>query len=211
MERQDQAWAAAIRAGPKSPLRELADAPLDLTYEETLRRTTMKSEHLLRVVYSFFGLLAGDAALLILTLLNALRTSLLLHGQLKAQCLTAVGSFIPIAIVSVIGWLAVGVPAVLILPSRRILQSSLWLLLLLGALLGPIALFVIFLPLSRGMPTSETFTHTGFLWACASLISTVAFAVHCALVHQCARGDVEKTMFHLSGSGGTDVCKMKPR
>lgn len=152
----------------------------------------MKSEHLLRVIYSFFGLLAGDAALLILTLLNAVRLSLLLHGQLKAQCLTAVGSFIPIAILSVVGWLAVGVPAVLILSPRRILQSSLWLLLLLGAVLGPVALFVIFLLLSRGMPTAETFTHTGFLWACASLISTVAFAVHCALVHMCAQAMQEK-------------------
>ena len=149
----------------------------------------MKSEHLLRVGYSFLGLLAGDAALLILILLNALRTSLLLHGQLKAQCLTAVGSFIPITIVSFVGWLAVGAPAVLILTPTRILQASSWLLLFLGAALGPVALFVIFLLLSRGMPTAETFSHTGFLWACASLISTVAFAVHCALVRQCVRDD----------------------
>ena len=76
----------------------------------------MKSDNLLRVGYSFLGLLTGDAMLLILFLLNALRTSLLPNGQLKAQCLTAVGSFIPIAIVSVIGWLAVGVPVALILP-----------------------------------------------------------------------------------------------
>jgi len=166
----------------------------------------MKSDNLLRVGYSFLGLLTGDAVLLILTFLNALRTSLLLHGQLKAQCLTAVGSFIPIAIVSVIGWLAVGVPVALILPSRRIFQSPLWLLLLVGVLLGPVALFVIFLLLSRGMPTSETFTHTGFLWGCASLISTVAFAVHCGLVRQCAGDDAGRTM-----SGGTDLCKMRPQ
>ena len=144
----------------------------------------MKGIHLLRVGYSFFGLLAGDAALLILFLLNALRASLLLHGQLKAQCLTAFGSFIPIAIVSIVGWLAIGIPAVLILSQRIVLQSPLWLLLVVGALLGPVALFSIFLLLSRGLPTTETFTNTGFLWACASLISTVAFAVHCALLRQ---------------------------
>ena len=147
----------------------------------------MKGIPLLRVGYSFFGLLAGDAALFILFLLNALRASLLLHGQLKAQCLTAFGSFIPIAIVSVPGWLAVGVPAVLILSPQRVLQSPLWLLLAVGALLGPIAFFVIFLLLSPGLPAAETFTNTSLLWACASLISAVAFAVHCALLRQYTR------------------------
>ena len=148
---------------------------------------TMNFDHPLRVGYSFFGLLAGDAVLLMLTLMNALHISLLLHGQLKAQCLIALGSFIPVAIVSVVGWLMVGVPAVLILSPRTVLQTSLWLLLSLGAVIGPAALFVIFLLLSRGMPKAQTFTNTGFLWACSSLISTVAFAVHCALMRRHAR------------------------
>ena len=152
----------------------------------------MKLDYLVGVGYSFLGLLAGDAVLLILSLLNALRTSLLLHGQFKDQCFSALGFFIPIAIVSIVGWLVIGVPAVLILSPRRILQSSLWNLLVVGGLLGPVALFVIFLLLSRGLPTSETFTNTGFLWACASLISTVAFAVHCALVHHYARWTLKR-------------------
>lgn len=144
----------------------------------------MKLDHLTRIGHSFFGLLAGDAILLILALINALRTSLLLHGQLKLQCLTAFGFFIPVAIASVVGWVVVGVPAVLVLSPQTIARSSRWLLLLLGALLGPLALFVIFLLLKPGMPKAETFTNTGFLWACASLISTVAFAVHCALMRR---------------------------
>ena len=152
----------------------------------------MKSDHLFRVGTSFFGLLAGDAVVLTLALLNDLRASLFLHGQLKAQCLTTIGSFIPIAIVSVIGWAAVGVPAALILSPKWILQSSIWLLLLLGTLLGPLALIVIFLLLSRGMPVAETFTHTGLIWVFASLISTVALLVHCALVRQCALADAGK-------------------
>ena len=152
----------------------------------------MKSEHLLHVYYSFIGLLAGDAALLILIFLNALRTSLLLHGQLRAQCLTAVGTLIPIAIVSFLGWMVVGAPAVLILTPTRILQTSSWPILILGALLGPVALFVIFLLLSRGMPSAETFSNTGYVWACASLISTVAFAVYQALVHQCAQASPDR-------------------
>ena len=147
----------------------------------------MRLDHLLRVGYSFLGLLAGDAVLLILALLNALHISLLLHGQLKAQCLVALGFFIPVAIVSVVGWLVVGIPAALILSPRRLLHTSLWPLLIVGALLGPAALFVIFLLLSRGMPKTETFTNTGFVWACSSLISTIAFAVHCALMRRDAR------------------------
>ena len=171
----------------------------------------MKSKHLLLVCYSFTGLLAGDAALLIFLFLNALRTSLLLHGQLKAECLTAVGSFIPIAIVSSVGWLVVGVPAVLILTPTRIRQTSSWLLLFLGTLLGPFALFVIFLLLSRGMPKAEIFSHTGFLWACANLISTVAFPVHCALALRCVRDDAGRMMSQISGSDGTDASQIKQR
>ena len=151
-------------------------------------------DYLLRVSNSFLGLLAADAVLLILSLLNALRISLLLHGQFKAQCLTALGFFIPVAIVSIVGWLVVGVPAVLILSPRRVLQTPLWLLLTLGVLLGPAALLVIFLLLSPGMQKAETSTNTGFVWACSSLISTIAFAVHCALMRREARwslnGDV---------------------
>lgn len=139
----------------------------------------------LRVGYSFIGLLAGNGALLLLLLLNAFR--LWLHGQMKMQFLAALGDFIPIAIVSIVGWLAIGIPAVLILSPQRALQSPLWLLLTVGALLGPVALFVIFLLLSRGLAAAETFTNTRLLWACASLISTVAFAVHCALLRQYTR------------------------
>lgn len=147
-------------------------------------------DYLLRIGYSFFGLLAGNAVLLILALGNALHISLLLHGQVKAQCLTALGFFIPIAIASIAGWLIVGVPAVLVLSPRRVLQSSRWQLLIVGALLGPAALFAIFLLLSRGLAKGETFTNTGFLWVCASLISFVAFAVHCALMRRYARSIV---------------------
>lgn len=147
----------------------------------------MKLDPLLRVGYSFFGLLAGDAALLMLFLLNGLHASLLVHGQLRAQCLTALGSFIPIAIVSVAGWLVIGVPAVLILSPRRVLRFPRWLVLVAEALLGPLALIVIFVLLKPGLPTSETFTNTGVLWACACLISTVAFAVHCSIVRWVAR------------------------
>jgi hypothetical protein len=173
---------------------EHANDPISVTYKEAPRRTTMKVIELLRRVgYSFLGLLAGNAVLLILDLLNALHLSLLLHGQLKAQFLTAMGFFIPVAIVSVAGWLAVGIPAVLILPTGRIVKSSLWLLLLLGALLGPLALLLVFLSLSRGMPATETFTHTGFLWLCSSLISTVAFGVYCLLVRRYARGDAPRS------------------
>lgn len=46
----------------------------------------MKGIHLLRVGYSFFGLLAGDAVLLILILLNALRASLISTAAFAVHC-----------------------------------------------------------------------------------------------------------------------------
>jgi hypothetical protein len=153
--------------------------------------STMSLEYLLRIGYSFLGLLAGNAVFLIFALGNALHISLLLHGHFEAQCLTALGFFIPIAVVSVAGWLIVGVPAVLILSPQRILQVPPWQILMVGALLGPAALLAIFLLLSRGLAKGETFTNTGFLWVCASLISCVAFAVHCALMRRYARSMVK--------------------
>lgn len=146
----------------------------------------MKSDRLLRVGYSYLGLLAGDFAVLILSLLNAFHISLLMRGQVKAQLLTAMGWFIPIAIVSIVGWILIGIPVGLIVSTRWILKATFWLILSVGALLGPLALLIIFLLLSLGMPSAETFTHTGFLMACASLISTVAFGVHCVLVRRFA-------------------------
>ena len=163
----------------------------------------MKSDRLLRVGYSFLGLLAGDAALLFLGLFNALRASLLQHGKLMSLMFrSALEWFIPVVIVSIVGWLVIGVPAVLMISTGRILRTSWWPILMLGALLGPLALLVIFLLLSRGMPSGQTFSHTGFLWACASLISTVAFGLHCALVRRSASGGADDWKFprnHPSG------------
>ena len=159
-------------------------------WQDALRRTTMKNDRLLRVSYSFLGLLAGDAALLFLGLLNALRASLLQHGKLMSLMFrSTLEWFIPVAIVSIVGWMIIGIPAVLIISAERILKTAWLLILMVGALLGPLALLIVFLLLSRGMPRGETFTHTEFLWACASVISMVAFGVHCALVRQRARGD----------------------
>lgn len=80
-------------------------------------------------------------------------------------------------VVSIVGWLVVGIPAVLMLSPRRILRASLMRLLTVGVLLGPAALLVIFLLLSLGMPKAETFTNTGLLWASSSLISTVPYTI----------------------------------
>lgn len=148
----------------------------------------MRSDRLLRVGYSFLGLLAGDAALLVLVVFNALRTSLLQHGRLMGLLLQmSLEWFSLVAIVSIAGWMMVGVPAVLILSANRIVKTARWQLLLAGALLGPLALMIVFLLLSRGKVSSEIFTNTGLFWICASIISTIAFGVHCALVRRSER------------------------
>jgi hypothetical protein len=148
----------------------------------------MKSDRLMRVGYSFLGLLAGDAALLFLVLFKSFCASLQQHGKLMALLLkSTLEWFGVVAIVSIAGWIMIGVPAVLILSPGRTLKTSRLLLVLVGALLGPLALLFVFLLLSRGKLSSATFTQTTFLWACASVISTIAFGVHCTLVRRTAR------------------------
>jgi len=147
----------------------------------------MIRDYVLRVGYSYLGLLAGNVALLVLLLLNAFRASLWLHGQMKMQLLAALGDFIPIAIVSIVGWVAVGVPAVLLFSSRTIARVSSGILLLIGVPLGPLALLLIFVWLNHGQPGAVSFSRTGVLWESASIISTVAFAVHCTFVRHYTR------------------------
>ena len=145
----------------------------------------MIRDYVLRVGYSFLGLLAGNGALLLL-LLNEYLGSPWLHGQI----LPAPGVLIPIiliAIFSIPGWLAIGVPVALLFSPRTIARVSRGILLLIGVPPGPLALLLIFVWLSHGQPGAVSFSGTGALWACATIISTVAFAVHCTLVRHYTR------------------------
>jgi len=79
-----------------------------------------------RVAYGFVSLVVGDAALLLYMLLNAVwvRTALLAAhvGQPYAQIPVAIQVFAMYAAFSLIGWLSVGVPVVLLLPVSSIIR-----------------------------------------------------------------------------------------
>ena len=79
-----------------------------------------------RVAYGFVSLVVGDAALLLYMLLNAVRvrTALLAAhvGQPYGQIPVAIQVFAMYAAFSLIGWLSVGVPVVLLLPVSSIIR-----------------------------------------------------------------------------------------
>lgn len=104
---------------------------------------------------------AGDAALLIVPLYNAvrLRTVLLtIHiGEANLALPNSKGIFLIYAIFSVIGWIFVGVPIVIALP-ERLLSRVPWLgCTFIGATLGPLALLIILLVLFeyQGRPSDS--------------------------------------------------------
>ena len=138
-----------------------------------------------RLAYALVGLLAGDAALLLYMLLNAfwVRGELLAAhvGVPYAEVPVAIQAFALYAIFSVVGWLFVGVPVVLLLPARSVTRWPWPLVMTLGACLGPPALLTILLVLARGRIPLEG---TGPLFIFSILVSTVSFVVYVALLRK---------------------------
>jgi hypothetical protein len=146
-----------------------------------------------RLAYAFVGLLAGNAMLFLYLLQNAIRLRanlLALHmGEPARQVPQAIQIFALYSRLSFIGWLFVGLPIALLLPTHFIKRLSWPLRLLLGAALGPLALFLIFVlisdtsraALAHGHMVPGIFTGTASLWPLSILVSTVAFLVYVAL------------------------------
>ena len=80
---------------------------------------------------------------------------------------------------SVFGWMLVGIPAVLALPPKVIVNWPWVVLICVGAAFGALALLLILLILGAGRLRLE---HTGSLWPFAILVSTVSFVVYTALL-----------------------------
>lgn len=144
-----------------------------------------------RVAYAFVGLLGGNVALLLFLLQNAVR----LRADLLATHMGEPALQIPLALemsaiyasFSLVGWLFVGVPIALFFPARSITRLSRPLRVLIGAALGPLALFVIFVLLSRGhinFNNPGTFTGSQSLWIFSILVSTVSFVLFVALLRK---------------------------
>jgi hypothetical protein len=138
-----------------------------------------------RVAYTLVGLLAGNAILLLFLLQNAfrLRVSLLAAhmGEPELQIPIAFQMFVIYAVFAFAGWLLVGLPTALFFPACSFTRLSWPVRVLLGAALGPLALFVIFVLLAHGHINSRTFTGMGIEWAYSILVSSVSFVVYAAL------------------------------
>ena len=140
-----------------------------------------------RLAYAFIGLLVGDTALFLFLLQNAfrLRAKLLaLHmGERARQVPYALEEFVFYVPFSLVGWLLVGLPFAVFFPARSITRLPWGLALLVGAVLGPLALLIIFMLLAHGhLEFPGTFKGTGSLWAFSILVSTVSFGLYVALL-----------------------------
>lgn len=147
----------------------------------------MNGGPLRRLGYSFVGLLAGNVALFIFAFLYALRGGRLLDGRLRFHFWPQVEAFSIVTMFSIVGWLIIGVPAVLALSSELTVDLPQFALLPLGALLGPLALFSIFFLLGRGRITAGIFSGLGTFWLYSAIVSVVAFEVHCLLLRKTFR------------------------
>ena len=136
-----------------------------------------------RLLYSLVGLLAGDLILLFLLLQHALHATIL-AGEPARRLPDAVETFILYAIFSFVGWMLVGLPATLLFPARAITLLSWPRALIVGATVGPIALLIIFVLLSRSHIYFRNLAEISTLFAYTILVSTVSFTVYLALLRK---------------------------
>jgi hypothetical protein len=140
-----------------------------------------------QIGYALVSLLASNIVLLILLLLNAMRirSSLLAAhmGQPGQQIsltlqLSAIYGFF-----SFLGWLMMGLPIALFVPADSVLRLPVLVRLIIGMVIGPFALFAIFVILSHGqIHAPGTFRNTGFLWVLSVLMSAVTFLLYGVLL-----------------------------
>jgi hypothetical protein len=149
----------------------------------------MNAGPLRRIGYSFVGLLAGNLVLLVVWLGFFVRGRMALppnRGPLLGSDLLNMLSIMAIyAIFSIFGWVLIGIPAVLMLSSRRITALPWTALVPCGAALGPVSLALIFLFGSHFSP--RVFTEGGMFFLFAGVVSGVDFWLHCLLIRRRAR------------------------
>ena len=106
----------------------------------------------MRLLYAFFGFVAGEAVLLALLLINALtaRASLIewQMGEPGRQVPFALEMFSFLTSFAFLGWLLIGVPIALFIPTARLARLIWPLRALVGLALGPIGVVIVTLILS---------------------------------------------------------------
>jgi len=132
-----------------------------------------RTKVLKRLLFAILGLLAGEAALLLLVLPQE-------FARLNVLDLFSIvelyGGF------SLAGWILVGLPIVLAVPAQVVTDMPWPLWLLIAVLSGPLALSLILLVLGHG--SLVEFTHTGSTWPMSVLVSTVCAVVYRALLRK---------------------------
>ena len=144
-----------------------------------------------RIFYAFLGLLAGNAAIVAWYLITSLWALARFHSFPSEHPVSHIligyaGLIVIYGSFSLIGWLVVGLPAVLLLPVR-ILNRLPWLaILLIAAAIGVAAFFPIYLLLNGGHLTSDSFSfrRSGMYWFLALLASMAGFPTYCWLIRR---------------------------
>jgi hypothetical protein len=142
-----------------------------------------------KIGYSFLGLLAGNAVVLAGLLFIAFFRDYPFLAKLRHPFYLnpkqALFTFLWFAIFSVVGWVIVGIPAVLLMPANLVSRLH-WLLAVpIGAVLG---VFALYLELDRGHLPTDALRDPTMYWqivvcvSAAALNSGVAFAVYCTLL-----------------------------
>jgi hypothetical protein len=143
-----------------------------------------------RLLFAAIGLATGNAALLLFLLYNALRLrSALLKAHMGEPYLAlsrAWEIFLLYAMLSVLGWILVGVPIAITCPPRLVSRVAWPARMLIGATLGPLALLLIFVVLFaiQGRLSAFSLAHTESLWPFSVLVSTISFLVYAALLRR---------------------------
>jgi hypothetical protein len=139
-----------------------------------------------RVAYTFVGLLVGDAMSLLYLLVFWSR-------------LPEMVVLLAFAMVSFLGWLFVGLPIALFIQARSITRLRWPLALVVGGILGPVALFGALLTVYVG--TSGLVSGLAYYsmskvtpYAFSILISTVSFVMYVALLRKQTKGSSHQLM-----------------
>jgi hypothetical protein len=140
-----------------------------------------------RLAYTLVGLLAGDVMLLFFLLRGAIHATIL-GGEPAVTIADALQMFVIYAIFSFIGWLLIGLPTALIFTANSITRLSWPRAVIVGSVLGPPALLVIFTVFSRGHVYFRNPAETATLFAYSALVSAVAFIVYLALLRRDMKG-----------------------
>jgi hypothetical protein len=141
-----------------------------------------------KIGYSFVGLLAGNLVSLILLLLVALvlHTNSFEHIR-KVWSLGIGQAFVwswLVLIFSMIAWLVVGLPLVLLLRAEVIAGFHWMFAVLIGAIVGAFAMLLIFFAMNGGHLSIKSLFAPGAYqpFYLAALIAAIAFATYCKLV-----------------------------